>query len=533
MTDQSPAWRDLSIYLGRQGVAVDDLIRAPGELEEVELAPAAGIAGRLWFLPIDDDPTPPAWMVPLGELAVNLPRVRTSLPGAILAFERDGRVLVVTFGRGHQRLRVERFEPDFGLRIAGNWLAPDDVVSVDSRAVEQAVFLTRRHASAGTSIGSLGVETVRESVQSLTGAPADAARGRRVTGRVAVHLTRSVSPADLSELGRELLAAYAATDYETAFPAIEQRRRVDDPADIDELDQLIATGLLTANNGGAYLAPPELIDWANVAGFRLRGDPPGERRPALDLDDYLAGAGLDRLDAAERLQRLRDDSVSLVARDTGTGPRWPIYRALIAQRELRGQTYVLADGHWWRIHPEFIGWVDEQLAQMPESGVVLPPYQAIDADEEAYNARAAGELAGATSLDSNLASFQGERGTVELCDIAGPGRRLIHVKRGVRSQSLSHLFAQAFGSAEVLRHMPSARRQLRQKLEARLPEVAASISDDAMNARAWEVVIAIVAPPARVPNRLPFFSRAHLARTVRDITRLDYRVTYRAIEPPA
>jgi uncharacterized protein (TIGR04141 family) len=450
-----------------------------------------------------------------------------------LTFEVDDRVLVITFGRGHQRLRLERFEPDFGLRIAGNWLAPDDVVSVDSRAVEQAVFLTRRHASSGTSIGSLGVEQTRESVQSLTGAPSDTARGRRVTGRVAVHLTRPVRPTELPELGRELLAAYAATDYETSFPAIEQRRRVDDPATLDELAQLMATGLVAVNHGGTYLAPPELVDWANVAGFRLSGDARGDRRPALDLNDYLGGAGFDHLDSDARLEQLHRDSVSLVARDSGTGPRWSIYRALIAQRELRGRSFVLADGNWWRIHPDFIEWVDEQLALLSESEVVLPPYALIDADEEAYNARAAGELGEAMSLDRNLARFTGEKGTVELCDIAGPGKRLIHVKRGIRSQSLSHLFAQAYGSAEVLRHVPAARRALREKLAPTLPDLAASIADEAMNAHEWEVVIAIVAPPARVLASLPFFSRAHLARTVRDLARLDYRVTFRAIEPPA
>lgn len=531
--DMVDEWSDLTIYLGKAGATPEQLLRNRSSLTHVPLDPGSGIDGDLYFLPTDDDPDPPAWVPPLRALSSSVPPVISVNPGAILTFLAAGRRFAVSFGGGHHRLADEFLETDFGLRIAGNWLSPEEVIGIDSRAVEQTVFLTRRHASTGTTLGTLGLESDRETVQSLTGRPRDRSRGRRVTGRVGVHITRPVAPTDLPALAAELLGAYAGRDYEAAFPAIERRRMVTDQAIVDELDQRMLAGLRSPDRGGAYLAPPELVDWANVAGFRMRGDAAGTRRAEIDLADYLDVAEIDRLPDDEALQVLKDDPISLIARDTGRGPRWSVYKCLIAERETPDGTFVLSDGRWWRIHPSFIGWIDAVLSSVPESAVELPAYLITDVDEGAYNRRAGAAVPGSKSLDRDLARFDGENGTVELCDLVGPGRRLIHVKRGIRSSNLSHLFAQALGSAEVLRHMPAARIQLRSKALPELADVAALVRDDTMAAHDWEVVIAIVAPIDRVPMKLPFFSRAHMARTVRDIKRLDYKVTYRAIEPPA
>jgi uncharacterized protein (TIGR04141 family) len=192
--------------------------------------------------------------------------------------------------------------------------------------------------------------------------------------------------------------------------------------------------------------------------------------------------------------------------------------------------FVLSDGGWWRIERNFVRQIDAIVAALEESTVQLPPYLGTYTNEGEYNVEAARHV-GAVAVDADLAKITGERGKVELADIAGPGKRLIHVKRGLRAERLSHLFAQAVGSAEALRHLPEARRHLRQLLGTDLPDVAGSVLDETIDASSWEIVIAIVAPVARVPNDLPFFSRAHLARAVRTLERMDYRVTYRAIEP--
>jgi uncharacterized protein (TIGR04141 family) len=527
MTDEeTPQWSDVTVYLIKADVQEPATVVRAERMTQVRLVPGSNLDAELYFVDPPPDLGQPAWMEPMEAIAEGLPSTSSWGPGAVLVFRAAGRLFALTFGSGHFRLRNESLVEDFGLRVAADWLDPEDVIGVDSRTVEQAVLLTRRNASSGTGVAAMGVEADRDSVYSLTGRPRDPVHGKRVTGRVGAHLTRPVGPQDLLRVARELLDAYNAPTYQTAFPEIDRRREVDDPGLIAELDALMVAGLATPSRGGAYLAPPEIVDWGNVAGFRFNDDYRGQRRVEVTLEDYLAIAG-----GAVTLNRLHDDHVSLVARDTGRGPRWTVYKSLIAERATDNRTFVLADGRWWQVHEGYIADVTAMAASIPEAQVQLPPYLSIDADEGAYNSRVAPLLGGAMSLDADLATFKGERGRIELCDIAGPGRRLIHVKRGLRAKNLSHLFAQALGSAEALRHMPEARRQLRDRL-AGLPDLAAVIEDDAMHAGNWEVVIAIVAS-SRVPENLPFFSRAHLARTYRALRRLDYSVSYRMIDQPA
>jgi uncharacterized protein (TIGR04141 family) len=324
----------------------------------------------------------------------------------------------------------------------------------------------------------------------------------------------------------ELLDAYRATAYKDAFGILDRSRRLDDDTRIAELDALVVAGLGKPDLGGAYLAPPEVVDWLNVAGFRFSGDPRGTRRQEPTLRDYRQMRGVITLEG------LRGDRLSLITRDANRSIAWSVYDCLVAERHEDDGAFVLADGTWWEVDRDFVAKIDTIVASIEEADVPLVAFASTDESEGAYNRRAAEALSGATALDADLARVRGERGRIELCDIAGPGRRLIHVKRGLRAQSLSHLFAQAVMSAEALRHLPEVRAHLRNVLEKPLPAIAGQIvPEEGMRSADWEVVIAIISPtPDRVPRDLPFFSRAHLARTVTALRRLDYRVAYRGID---
>jgi uncharacterized protein (TIGR04141 family) len=436
-------------------------------------------------------------------------------------FRAEGRLFAATFGRGHLRLRREHLVDDFGLKIAANRLDPERLVSLDSRAVEQTVSQTRRQASRGSGAGAMGLETARETISALTGRPRDADFASRVTGREAVLITREVAPEDLPALAAVLLEAYQSREYEQSFGVIDQRRRIEDPTRIADLDQALVAALAAPERGGAYLAPPEVLDWSNVSGFRFTGDGRGVRRDEPTIRDYALLRG-----GTITLEGLHGDHLSAVARDTErAATSWPIHSCLIWERREADGAYVLADGHWWRVDPGYIAQIDRVVGSIDDR-------PAVDADEAAYNIRAADAVDGAAALDTQLARALGERGPVELCDIVGPGRRLVHVKRGLRAERLSHLFAQSVGSAEALRHLPEVRRQLKDLLEPALPDLAAQVTvEEGMQASEWEVVIAIVTDqPERVPDQLPFFSRAHLARTITTLRRLDYKVAYRAVD---
>ena len=335
--ETGPTWADLTLYLARPGVAqLDEVLRRPDELRAFDLRADASIDGRLFFLPEGSD-EPPPWVAPLDRLADNLPELRSSSPRAVLVFRAAGRVFATPFGRGHFRLRSDRLVDDFGLRTAANKLDPEALVGVDARAIEQTVFLTRRQASRGTELGVLGLESDRESVHSMTGKPRDEAFARRITGRVGFHIARQLAPSELADLAAELLDAYVARDYEQPFGFLDRRRLVDDLAKTSELDGLLVAGLATPGRGGAYLAPPEVVDWANVGGFYLSGDPRGSRRQEVTMADYADTSG-----NVFTMDRLQVDAITLYARDGRPAARWPVYKCLIAERREADGVYILA-----------------------------------------------------------------------------------------------------------------------------------------------------------------------------------------------
>lgn len=527
MTDPEPAWHDLTLYLVRPGVEdFAEALRDPENLERLPLREGVGLDGELFILP-RIPPGPPDWLDPLLAIAdVEADLDAASSPGAVLMFRSAERIFAVPFGRGHHRLRHDRLVPDFGVRIAANLLDADEVASVDSRAVEHTVFLTRRVASRGTDIGSLGLESDRESVHSLTGRPREERHGTRVTGRTGFMSTRPVTPAKLASIAADALAAADADDYKERFAILDQRRLLEDENRAAALTALVIGQLPAPGHGGIYLAPPEVVDWANVGGFRFSFDPRGFRRQEVTIEDYDEAVG-----GVYTLEALATDSVTLFAKDSGKPvAKWSVLRCLIAELREPDGAFVLSDGRWWKIHPDFLASIDAIVGSVDRAELDLPPFAQGDAEEGVYNRKAAGAVEGAVALDQRFATFPGENGRVELCDIVGPGKRLIHVKRGLRAASLSHLFAQAVGSAEALRNLERARVRLRELVEPDLPDLAAEIASDTMKAHEWEVVIAIVTDaPERVPTRLPYFSRAHLARSVRALRRMDYRVTYSAI----
>lgn len=106
---------------------------------------------------------------------------------------------------------------------------------------------------------------------------------------------------------------------------------------------------------------------------------------------------------------------------------------------------------------------------------------------------------------------------VEACDILSDRGEFIHVKRKARSSTLSHLWEQAFVSAQLLRRSAEARFQVCRHIEeacddvglaARLQERVAAIEGPNHGS---VCVFALIGSWQRArPRSLPFFSRIAL-----------------------
>jgi uncharacterized protein (TIGR04141 family) len=97
------------------------------------------------------------------------------------------------------------------------------------------------------------------------------------------------------------------------------------------------------------------------------------------------------------------------------------------------------------------------------------------------------------------------------------------VKPRTSSSTLSHLFAQAFASAEAFLYDGDFRRALREKLG---PASTSLIPIDAPRPRDYEVIFAIIGGAATGwPHSLPFLSKLNFRNSVQRLRRFGYRVS--------
>ena len=126
------------------------------------------------------------------------------------------------------------------------------------------------------------------------------------------------------------------------------------------------------------LAPPEIVDWEQAAGFHFHFDrPQGQAHSAvthsdLRLSDYLTGLsrvkGLNGLDTAF----LRNRHIDVV---DGSGVRlfrWPVWRCLVGEIQLDHVMYILDEGEFFEVRADYLQSLDAFIMDIPASGISLP-----------------------------------------------------------------------------------------------------------------------------------------------------------------
>src|SRR5262249_42898102 len=146
---------------------------------------------------------------------------------------------------------------------------------------------TRVQSSRQAAVREFGLDIEQDLLRAATGIPHDEAHGKRLSGMDSLHAAVRV---ELPQL-RKLLAVYLdkSTDqsYRESFPWVDHISEVSQPATVARLDHRLASGIQDRSLERCWLAVPEIIEWAEIAGFRYRF---GAREPQyhdLHLPDFL------------------------------------------------------------------------------------------------------------------------------------------------------------------------------------------------------------------------------------------------------
>ena len=431
-------------------------------LERLHATPAAP-AGAVAYLGTAD-PKTPRWAELLQRSFLGAGRVSNQANRMVVFLPVKERHFAVCFGYGSGALEWENVENSFGLRIAARRFQPDKVTELRSRRIDASARTQAVTVAAGGEMRDLGVDLEGEFVRKLVGRLDDTNLGETSGAIVAgdsiafrsetdLHRVQQVLAGMLEDLGNtEAQEAFAFVDSLEPLRKSESR--------VKDLAKLLASKLL---NDDVELprsvqeldvhflefAPPDDVSLDEVESFKVLS---GNREATFEepsLENFQQA--LQEVGVRRGSSFLTNVKILALGADGGersqalSALNWLVFEAGTAESR-----YVLTLGRWFRLKESYTDKLNADLKKIRvvTSDLGLPDWLRND-EEKAYNKMAASGNVKLLNLDRVMIRAE-DGGQIESCDLVHLDGFLIHVKRYNGSQTLSHLFAQAAVSAELL-----------------------------------------------------------------------------------
>jgi len=512
--------KTLTIYQIKEDVPdPNDIVKGRESLRAEVVRITEGSSGLLYIL--KPRPKEPAWVKffePFVDTAAL--RIRSALSGAVLLMKGGKRHYALTFGIGHILLDDEFVERRFGLRVTLNAVSPDHIRSIDHRRLDAVPRMTREQLSKASRIHDFGLDVERDMLKALTGKPEDDEFADRLTGGDQLSVAKRTTLRELPALLESYGTLAEGSKYKESFAWVDNVFEVRDQVLVRRLDDMLVKAI-RARDAGVWLAPPDIIDWSRIEGFKYRGSKSSPVWADLTFTDYLKHG---RRPSEVTPEVLRADKIRAVSVEDGSErEQWSTYRCIVAELNVDGTTYILSEGKRYDVEPSFYSAIEEAVKAVPTSTIKLPDYK--DRGEKEYNERVARRSNGRIALlDRNEVRLRG-RGKVEACDLYTADKQFVHVKRGAVSSVLSHLFSQGLVSSQLFLYEAEYRQCVCGKLPAALQWERPG---DPIRSADYEVVYAIVLPAGK-ELQLPFFSRITLRNTTRLLQQMGFKYSLAAI----
>jgi uncharacterized protein (TIGR04141 family) len=397
---------------------------------------------------------------------------------------------------------------------------PESLRSIDKTTLGSVPKQSREQMSKEGVAANFGIDIEQDLINAVTGRSRDAQLGKTIAGKDALGVTVKVDVENIREFLGICLRHYKSDVYKTDFEWIDQIKDIRNPVEVGRLNQILVDRLRAGAPEKIWMAPPEVIDWVDVRGFRYVHPKRADIKPDLHISDLLAL--LDGRDVT--LEFLKQTTIHAIsARTDDAFQSWTAYRCLYAEIEVDGRVYLLNNGKWYEIAKTFTDEVNRAYAAIPDSGIVLPDY-AHD-DEGAYNEALVAAVPNSACMDRKMIQHGGGHSSIEFCDLATKDKKLLHIKRYGGSSMLSHLFAQGVVSGELFVQDET----FRQKVNDILPEDH-RLSDyrKRPDPQEYEIVFGIISG-SKKPLDIPFFSKVSLRNAYRRLRGYGYKVTKKKI----
>ncbi|SDT32190.1 sporadically distributed protein, TIGR04141 family [Pseudomonas asplenii] len=505
----------INVFLLKEGRTVRDALS-----DEVHLQPIAFSLGDIESLFFHQkNPSHPKWTQLFGAVqeVAGLDLTGRSLK-ALLVMAVNDRVFCFTFGHARHLIDPLAIERYFGLRTALSLTDPLLIKSVEKSNIDRTPLRSKAQSSRLLSISEFDFKFDSEILKSLTGiVENDQDEGEYVSGSDSLALHSDVKLEDFPEIALRLLTAYEDEHCKEKYPWMDFIVPVRDSALRGKLDGVLVKAMNTEQFDRVRAAAPELLG-NDISGFGyVKHSTRSLNGPAIAFDLDLRQALLAKhlLGGISR-PALESERIYLYGADEQRLAAWPLYMCLEAEIEHEGNIYLLSEGDWYQIDRDYTEQVNRFFEAAVPSDLVFPPY---GTDHEGAYLRRIADNVSFYLLDQKLVRLTGAGGPFEFCDLLTPEHHIIHVKKYSSSSVLSHLFSQAYVSAEALINSPDVVTQVNAHL-AELGDFRFVFNTTTQPRN--RIVFAIMQPNAEL--HMPFFSKVNFRQFAQRLSAMGYQV---------
>ncbi|MBB4365539.1 uncharacterized protein (TIGR04141 family) [Bradyrhizobium sp. CIR18] len=345
--------------------------------------------------------------------------------------------------------------------------------------------------------------------------------GKLISGRDSLSIAVKIDRSEICAFLPACLQRYESNEYKTDFDWIDQIRDIRDPTQRDQLNENLLERLKNGDLDRVWMAPPIVVDWVDIQGFKYSKAKSSDLKNDLDIQDFLSSLNTVDLTIGVLKSRL---IYAISSKADSEIDRWSAYNCLYAETVIGERVFILNQGKWYEVAGDFSKLVIQDYNAIPESQIPLPHYA--HASEGEYNEYVPSVVGNACCMDRKLVSYGGAHSTIEFCDVLTDTKQLVHIKRYGGSSHLSHLFNQGVVSGELFVSDGKFRKSVNEKLPAAYKWAN---TDEAPDPREWEIIFAIISKSNNALD-IPFFSKVALRNAQRRLQSYGYKVRKKKIQ---
>ena len=437
---------------------------------------------------------------------------------ALMVMAVNNRVFCFTFGHARHLIDGISIERYFGLRTALSLTDPLLIKSVEKSNIDRTPLRSKAQSSKHLSISEFDFKFDSEILKSLTGVvESENDESEYVSGSDSLALHSDVRLEQFPDIAARLLVAYEDEHCKEKYPWMDYIVPVRDATLASQLDAQLVEAINVHNFDQVRMAAPMLLT-DDISGFGyVRHNARSQNGPVISFDlDLRQALSTKQILGAVTLPSLHSERIYLYGGDDQRRACWSLYGCIEAEIGHEEKMYLLSEGDWYQIDQDYTDQVNRYFEAATPSDLQFPSYGT--EHEGPYLRRIADNL-NFYLLDQKLVRLNGASSPFEFCDLITPEHHIIHVKKYSSSSVLSHLFSQAYVSAEALINAPDVAAQVNAHLA--LDGDFQFVFDPATQPRN-KIVFAIMQPNEVL--HMPFFSKVNFRQFSQRLTAMGYQV---------